>query len=81
MNTKLVSSKSQTNYSSGYYTLFFDENNILSMLFQGPDPYQVSTGHLHGVAFIILEDSCTTTAELLCLTPLAASPHQMNSSS
>ncbi|KAF4369569.1 hypothetical protein F8388_019438 [Cannabis sativa] len=29
MNTNLVSSKSQTNYSSGYYNFYFDDDNIL----------------------------------------------------
>ncbi|KAL5559094.1 hypothetical protein UlMin_035305 [Ulmus minor] len=35
----LISSKSQTNYSSGYYKLFFDTDNVLRLLFQGPDPH------------------------------------------
>uniref|UniRef100_A0A803PZ97 Receptor-like serine/threonine-protein kinase n=1 Tax=Cannabis sativa TaxID=3483 RepID=A0A803PZ97_CANSA len=38
MNTNLVSSKSQTNYSSGYYNFYFDDDNILRLRFQGPDP-------------------------------------------
>ena len=37
MDTDLVSSKSQTNYSTGYYKLFWNDDNILSLLFQGPD--------------------------------------------
>ncbi|KAI8015844.1 putative receptor protein kinase ZmPK1 [Camellia lanceoleosa] len=36
-NTKLVSSRSQTNYSSGFYKLFFDDVNILRLLYVGPD--------------------------------------------
>ncbi|KAK7847177.1 putative receptor protein kinase zmpk1 [Quercus suber] len=36
-NTKLVSSRSQTNYSSGFYELFFDNDNLLRLLFNGPD--------------------------------------------
>ena len=36
-NTKLVSSRSQTNHSSGFYELFFDNNNVLSLLFNGPE--------------------------------------------
>nr|POF12525.1 putative receptor protein kinase zmpk1 [Quercus suber] len=36
-NTKLVSSRSQTNHSSGFYELFFDNNNLLSFLFNGPE--------------------------------------------
>ncbi|KAF4388072.1 hypothetical protein F8388_014755 [Cannabis sativa] len=38
MNTNLVSSKSQTNYSSRYYNFYFDDDNILLLRFQGPDP-------------------------------------------
>uniref|UniRef100_A0A2N9FE46 Uncharacterized protein n=1 Tax=Fagus sylvatica TaxID=28930 RepID=A0A2N9FE46_FAGSY len=34
-NTKLVSSRSHTNISSGFYELFFDNDNILSLLFNG----------------------------------------------
>ncbi|GMN35053.1 hypothetical protein TIFTF001_005067 [Ficus carica] len=37
MDANLVSSKSQTNYSSGYYILFWDDDNVLRLLFQGPD--------------------------------------------
>ncbi|PSR99814.1 Receptor protein kinase, partial [Actinidia chinensis var. chinensis] len=36
-NSKLVSSRSQTNYSSGYYKLFFDNDNLLRLLFDGPE--------------------------------------------
>ncbi|CAL5440378.1 unnamed protein product [Camellia sinensis] len=36
-NTKLVSSRSQTNYSSGFYKLFFDEENVLSLAYDGPE--------------------------------------------
>ena len=36
-NTKLVSSRSQTNYSSGFYELFYDNDNLLCLLFNGPD--------------------------------------------
>ncbi|KAL4649552.1 hypothetical protein ACB092_01G021600 [Castanea dentata] len=36
-NTKLVSSRSQTNHSSSFYELFFDNNNLLSLLFNGPE--------------------------------------------
>ncbi|XP_028109787.1 putative receptor protein kinase ZmPK1 [Camellia sinensis] len=46
-NTKLVSSLSQNNYSSGFYKLFFDEENVLSLVYDGleisskywPDPW------------------------------------------
>ncbi|KAI7985420.1 putative receptor protein kinase ZmPK1 [Camellia lanceoleosa] len=34
-NTKLVSSRSQTNYSSSFYKLFFDEENVLSLVYDG----------------------------------------------
>ncbi|XP_015865987.3 putative receptor protein kinase ZmPK1 [Ziziphus jujuba] len=37
-DASLLSSKSQTNYSSGYYTLYFDNDNVIRLLFQGPDP-------------------------------------------
>ncbi|KAL7254818.1 hypothetical protein ACSBR1_009044 [Camellia fascicularis] len=36
-NKKLVSSRSQTNYSSGFYNLFFDNDNVLRLLFAGPE--------------------------------------------
>ena len=36
-NTKLVSSRSQTNYSSGFYELFYDNDNLLCLLFNAPD--------------------------------------------
>ncbi|KAL7262238.1 hypothetical protein ACSBR1_000585 [Camellia fascicularis] len=34
--TTLISSRSQTNHSSGFYKLFFDNNNLLSHLYNGP---------------------------------------------
>ncbi|KAH7523673.1 hypothetical protein FEM48_Zijuj06G0036800 [Ziziphus jujuba var. spinosa] len=37
-DSSLVSSKSHTNYSSGYYTFYFDTDNILRLLYQSPDP-------------------------------------------
>ncbi|KAI8013351.1 putative receptor protein kinase ZmPK1 [Camellia lanceoleosa] len=36
-NTKLVSSRSQKNYSSGFYKLLFDYDNILRLVFDGPE--------------------------------------------
>ncbi|XP_010061710.1 putative receptor protein kinase ZmPK1 [Eucalyptus grandis] len=35
-NTPLVSSQSNGNFSSGYYKLYFDNDNILRLLFDGP---------------------------------------------
>jgi len=35
--TKLVSSRSQSNHSSGFYKLFFDDNNIIRLDYDGPD--------------------------------------------
>ncbi|XP_054780294.1 putative receptor protein kinase ZmPK1 [Prosopis cineraria] len=35
--TKLVSDRSSTNHSSGFYKLVFDDDNILSLLYDGPD--------------------------------------------
>ncbi|CAL5383783.1 unnamed protein product [Camellia sinensis] len=35
--TTLVSSRSQTNHSSGFYKLLFDNNNLLSLLYNGPE--------------------------------------------
>lgn len=32
-STKLISCRSQANFSSGFYTLYFDNNNLLSLLF------------------------------------------------
>ncbi|KAF3446603.1 hypothetical protein FNV43_RR11783 [Rhamnella rubrinervis] len=36
-DASLLSSKSRTNYSSGYYKLFYDNDNVLRLLFQGSD--------------------------------------------
>ena len=36
IDANLVSSKSQNNYSSGYYRFFFEDDNVLKLLFQGP---------------------------------------------
>ncbi|XP_058221120.1 putative receptor protein kinase ZmPK1 [Rhododendron vialii] len=49
-NSKLVSSRSHTNFSSGFYALFFDHDNVLRLLFDGaetssmywPDPWLIS---------------------------------------
>ncbi|BAT84381.1 hypothetical protein LR48_Vigan743s000500 [Vigna angularis] len=35
--TQLVSARSDTNHSSGFYKLFFDDDNVLRLLFDGPD--------------------------------------------
>ncbi|KAL2346443.1 hypothetical protein Fmac_000443 [Flemingia macrophylla] len=35
--TKVVSSRSESNKSSGFYTLFFDNDNILRLLYDGPE--------------------------------------------
>ncbi|XP_027336171.1 putative receptor protein kinase ZmPK1 [Abrus precatorius] len=48
--TKLVSSRSESNYSSGFYNLFFDNDNVFRLLYEGPqvssvywpDPWLVS---------------------------------------
>ncbi|KAJ1384538.1 putative serine/threonine-protein kinase [Sesbania bispinosa] len=48
--TNLVSSKSQSNYSSGFYKMFFDIDNVLRLVYEGtqvssvywPDPWLVS---------------------------------------
>ncbi|KAK2375205.1 putative receptor protein kinase ZmPK1 [Trifolium repens] len=50
--TNLVSSTSETNFSSGFYKLFFDNDNILRLLYVGPrvssiywpDPWTTSNG-------------------------------------
>ncbi|KAK9167797.1 hypothetical protein Scep_002988 [Stephania cephalantha] len=36
-HTKLVSSRSQSNYSSGMYSLYFDNDNVLRLLYDGPE--------------------------------------------
>ncbi|TKY66095.1 putative receptor protein kinase ZmPK1 [Spatholobus suberectus] len=49
-HTQLVSARSETNHSSGFYKLFFDDDNVLRLLCDGPDvssiywpyPWQVS---------------------------------------
>ncbi|KAJ1426648.1 Bulb-type lectin domain [Sesbania bispinosa] len=35
--TKLVSSRSESNHSSGFYKLFFDDDNVLGLYYDGPD--------------------------------------------
>ncbi|CBI19465.3 unnamed protein product, partial [Vitis vinifera] len=35
-DTSLISSRSQSNYSSGFYKLFFDIDNVIRLLFNGP---------------------------------------------
>ncbi|XP_027927199.1 putative receptor protein kinase ZmPK1 [Vigna unguiculata] len=35
--TQLVSARSDTNHSSGFYKLFFDDDNVLRLLYDGPD--------------------------------------------
>ncbi|KAK2440658.1 putative receptor protein kinase ZmPK1 [Trifolium repens] len=50
--TNLVSSRSQTNFSSGFYKLFFDNDNTLGLLYEGPrvssiywpDPWTTKNG-------------------------------------
>ncbi|KAL1546878.1 putative receptor protein kinase ZmPK1 [Salvia divinorum] len=37
VNTKLTSSTSPTNHSSGFYKLYFDNDNVLRLLFSGSD--------------------------------------------
>ena len=36
-HTQLVSARSSTNHSSGFYKLFFDDDNVLRLLYDGPD--------------------------------------------
>ncbi|XWS24180.1 hypothetical protein CRYUN_Cryun28dG0078700 [Craigia yunnanensis] len=36
-NSKLISSRSQGNYSSGYFQLYFDTDNVISLLYKGPE--------------------------------------------
>ena len=36
-NTKLLSSRSQGNYHSGFYELFLDNDNVLRLLYNGPE--------------------------------------------
>ncbi|XP_034675266.1 putative receptor protein kinase ZmPK1 [Vitis riparia] len=36
-NTRLVSSRTKTNFFSGFYKLYFDNNNVLSLVFDGRD--------------------------------------------
>ncbi|TKY49592.1 putative receptor protein kinase ZmPK1 [Spatholobus suberectus] len=36
-HTQLVSSRSESNHSSGFYKLFFDDDNVLRLLCDGPD--------------------------------------------
>ncbi|KAE8683527.1 putative Eukaryotic aspartyl protease family protein [Hibiscus syriacus] len=36
-NSNLVSSRSQGNYSSGYYKLYFDNDNVLCLVYKGPE--------------------------------------------
>ncbi|CDP01278.1 unnamed protein product [Coffea canephora] len=41
-NSVLVSSRSLTNYSSGFYKLYFGDDNVLSLLYQGPQTAGIS---------------------------------------
>ncbi|KAJ9674315.1 hypothetical protein PVL29_023708 [Vitis rotundifolia] len=36
-NTRLVSSRTKTSFFSGFYKLYFDNNNVLSLVFDGPN--------------------------------------------
>ncbi|KAK8498435.1 hypothetical protein V6N13_003399 [Hibiscus sabdariffa] len=36
-NSNLISSRSQGNYSSGFYRLYFDTDNVLSLVYKGPE--------------------------------------------
>ncbi|CBI19456.3 unnamed protein product, partial [Vitis vinifera] len=36
-NTRLVSSRTKTNFFSGFYKFYFDNNNVLILVFDGPD--------------------------------------------
>ncbi|XVE70150.1 hypothetical protein DITRI_Ditri10aG0048700 [Diplodiscus trichospermus] len=36
-NTKLISTRNQGNYSSGYYQLYFDTDNVLCLVYKGPE--------------------------------------------
>ncbi|XVF39864.1 hypothetical protein PTKIN_Ptkin01aG0066900 [Pterospermum kingtungense] len=36
-NWRLISSRSPENYSSGYYQLYFDTDNVLSLMYKGPE--------------------------------------------
>ncbi|KAJ4823832.1 hypothetical protein Tsubulata_040669 [Turnera subulata] len=36
-DTRLVSSRSQSNFSSGFYKLTFDDDNVLRLIYDGPD--------------------------------------------
>ncbi|TKY63817.1 putative receptor protein kinase ZmPK1 [Spatholobus suberectus] len=54
--TKLVSSRSEGNYSSGFYKLFFDNDNVLRLQYEGPqvssvywpDPWLTSNNDFGG---------------------------------
>nr|XP_027091885.1 putative receptor protein kinase ZmPK1 [Coffea arabica] len=41
-NSVLISSRSLTNYSSGFYKLYFGDDNVLSLLYQGPQTAGIS---------------------------------------
>ncbi|XP_071901222.1 putative receptor protein kinase ZmPK1 [Coffea arabica] len=41
-NSVLISSRSLTNYSSGFYKLYFDDDNVLSLLYDGPQRAGIS---------------------------------------
>nr|DAD26552.1 TPA_asm: hypothetical protein HUJ06_028020 [Nelumbo nucifera] len=36
-NTRLISAKAKGQYSSGYYILYFDNDNVLRLMYEGPD--------------------------------------------
>lgn len=56
-DTNLISSRSQNNYSSGFYKFFFDNDNTIRMVFDGPD---VSSIYWPDPGFVTWEVGRTT---------------------
>ena len=48
-HTALISSRSETNHSSGFYKLHFDNDNVLRLLYDGPEVSQVFIGQIPGL--------------------------------
>ncbi|RWR91628.1 putative receptor protein kinase ZmPK1 [Cinnamomum micranthum f. kanehirae] len=42
---KLIASRSRSNYSSGFYSFFFDHYNVLRLLYDGPDASSIYWPH------------------------------------
>ncbi|XP_004291073.1 PREDICTED: putative receptor protein kinase ZmPK1 [Fragaria vesca subsp. vesca] len=54
---KLVSTRSQSNFSSGFYKLFFDNDNLMRLLFDGPE---ISSAYWPNPAYVSWDNARST---------------------